>query len=217
MRSVRRLSIDEIAERLAISRSTIYDWVRDIEIPKSEFDARGQGNFTFRAVESRRLGSLKMQATYAARRRVAYELGRSEYMKLNSDPMFPQFLCLYIAEGYKRDRNRVSLANSDPQVILVADAWIRRFARRKMRYQLQYHADQNPAELRRFWAGLLEIEPARVYLQRKSNSNQLKGRTWRSVHGVLSVESNDTLLRARLQGWIDELRLTWPTIAVSGA
>lgn len=30
MRTERRLTIDEIAERLALSRSTIYHWLRDL-------------------------------------------------------------------------------------------------------------------------------------------------------------------------------------------
>lgn len=217
MRSERRLTIDQIAARLAISRSTVFHWVSDIEIPRKEFDERGGGSFTPRAIEARRRGTLKMQATYAARREAAYELGRSEFAELSTDPMFAQFLCLYVAEGYKRCRNRVSLGNSDPQVVLVADVWIRRFARRKMSYRLQFHADQDLGELKKFWGEVLAIEPASIRTPRKSNSNQLSGRTWRSVHGVLSVGSNDTLLRARLQGWIDELRLTWPKIALTGA
>jgi excisionase family DNA binding protein len=35
MRIERRLTIDELAERLALPRSTIYYWVRDLPIPGS--------------------------------------------------------------------------------------------------------------------------------------------------------------------------------------
>jgi hypothetical protein len=35
MRLQRKLSIDELAERLALPRSTIYYWVRDLPIPGS--------------------------------------------------------------------------------------------------------------------------------------------------------------------------------------
>ena len=35
MRVERQLTIDELAERLALSRSTIYYWVRDLPIPGS--------------------------------------------------------------------------------------------------------------------------------------------------------------------------------------
>jgi predicted DNA-binding transcriptional regulator AlpA len=34
LRSEKKLTIDELAERLAIPRTTIYGWVRDLEIPR---------------------------------------------------------------------------------------------------------------------------------------------------------------------------------------
>ena len=77
-------------------------------------------------------------------------------------------------------------------------------------YAIQFHADQDLAALRAFWARALGIVASEIRMQRKSNSNQLTGRTWRSEHGVLAVKVNDTLLRARLDGWMDSLRESWP-------
>lgn len=74
---------------------------------------------------------------------------------------------------------------------------------------IQYHADQDLAALCEFWANMLNIEPAAVRLQRKSNSSQLKGRTWRSAHGVLTIRVHDTLFRARVEAWMDRLRSEW--------
>jgi hypothetical protein len=116
---------------------------------------------------------------------------------------------MYIGEGYKRNRNRVSVANSDPTVILLCDPWIRRFATNKVDYSLQYHADQDPHGLIMYWAELLNADVDHFRLQRKSNSNQLTGRTWRCRHGVLSVGVNDTQFRARVQGWIDRVKGSW--------
>lgn len=81
---------------------------------------------------------------------------------------------------------------------------------------LQYHADQDPDELRRFWSGVTDIPAAKISLQRKSNSNQLSGRTWRSKQGVLAVTAHDTLLRARLQAWIDLIEKEWLRLAATG-
>jgi hypothetical protein len=87
---------------------------------------------------------------------------------------FRDFVCLYIAEGYKRNRNVVSICNSDPAVVQLATLWMSRLTERKREYSIQYHADQNPDELREFWSGM-----------------------------------QDTLFRARLQAWMDRLRLEW--------
>jgi hypothetical protein len=92
---------------------------------------------------------------------------------------------------------------------VLCDRWIGRLSSATPAYRVQYHADQDLDELKRFWGELLHIDPERVAMQRKSNSGQLAGRTWRSLHGVLTVHVGDTLLRARLQAWMDRLRDSW--------
>ena len=114
-----------------------------------------------------------------------------------------------MAEGYKRCRNVVSLSNSDPAIVRVATDCIRLFATNRLFFALQYHADQDVEELRRFWSNQLGVEPHAIRVQRKSNSSQLRGRTWRSRYGVLTVGSNDTYLHARLQAWMKCVRDDW--------
>lgn len=202
MRVERQLTIDQLAERLALPRTTIYYWVRDLPIPGS-----GSGGVWPEA--ARRKGNVAMQRKYRLLREAAYEDGIREYEALASDPTFRDFVCLYIAEGYKRDRNSVSISNSDPAVMQVSTRWIRSLSSKALEVSIQYHADQNLNELRVFWGGTLGIEPGTIKLQRKSNSNHLTGRAWRSRHGVLQVRMGDTLFRARLQAWMDRLRAEW--------
>jgi hypothetical protein len=150
-----------------------------------------------------------MQAACKRRRDEAYADGKRAFEGLAMDPTFQDFVCLYIAEGYKRDRNRVAVGNSDPAVVCLSDQWIRRFSRNRVKYALQYHADQDLPRLRAFWGRALGAEPEAIALQRKSNSNQLSGRTWRCQYGVLTVTADDTLFRSRLQAWMDCLRAWW--------
>jgi transcriptional regulator with XRE-family HTH domain len=201
LRTERRLTIDEIAERLALSRTTIYHWVRDL--PPIQRSGRP-------ATAGQLKGNLAMQAKYRLLREAAYAEGRASFDELAVDPSFRDFVCLYLAEGYKRSRNNVSVCNSDPTVVKLCDRWLRHFAVRAPDYAVQYHADQDLEELKRFWGDELGVRPDQIRLQRKSNSNQLAGRTWRSVHGVLTVRVCDTLFRARLAGWMDRLRESWP-------
>jgi len=202
LRIERQLTIDELAERLALSRSTIYYWVRDLPIPGS-----GSGGVWPEA--ARRKGNLAMQRKYRLLREAAYEEGMRKYEALAREPTFRDFVCLYIAEGYKRDRNIVSICNSDPAVVKLANRWMRRLSEKSPAFWLQYHADQDLNELREFWAGELAVEAGSIGMQRKSNSNQLAGRTWRSRHGVLSVRICETRFRSALQAWMDQLRAEW--------
>lgn len=119
MRIERQFTIDELAERLALSRSTVYYWVRDLPIPGS-----GSGGEWPEA--ARRKGTLAMQRKYRLLREEAYREGQESFDGLAIDPTFRDFICLYIAEGYKRNRNRAAIANSDPAVVGFATRWIRR-------------------------------------------------------------------------------------------
>jgi len=202
LRAERRLTIDELAERLALPRTTIYYWVRDMPIPGS-----GPGGGFSTAAQ--RKGTRAMKRKYRLLREAAYRQGVEEYASLATEPTFRDFVCLYIGEGYKRSRNRVALSNSDPLVVLHSTRWMRRLSDRAPFFYLQHHADQDPERLVSFWSELLDAPPEDFRVQRKSNSNQLAGRTWRSRYGVLSVAISDTYLRARLQAWIDMTQRSW--------
>jgi excisionase family DNA binding protein len=202
MRVERQLTIDELAERMALSRSTIYYWVRDLPIPSSESRGRWPES-------ARRKGNQAMQRKYRLLREEAYREGLREFDELVRDPTFRDFVCLYIAEGYKRNRNTVSLCNSDPAVMKIAVRWLGRLTDRPAAFYIQYHADQDLGELREFWGDALRIEPMVIRMQRKSNSVRLAGRCWRSRDGVLTVRICETRLRARLEAWMDCLRREW--------
>jgi hypothetical protein len=202
MRLERRLTIDELAERLALPRATIYYWVRDLPIPGS-----GSGGGWPEA--ARRKGNRAMQRKYRLLREEAYREGEREFDLLATEPTFRDFVCLYIAEGSKRNRNRVALCNSDPAAIQMATSWMRRMTDKPLKFAIQHHADQDLHELSKFWSGALDIEPSAIRLLRKSNSSQLAGRVWRSRYGVMSVWVDDTAFHARMSAWMDRLRNDW--------
>ena len=199
LRLEKKLTIDELAERLAVSRTTIYYWVRDLPI-----------GITERQTLAARRASRANRQRHRRLREAAYQRGRIEYPTLVAEPAFRDFVCMYIGEGYKRNRNAVSICNSDPAVVKLGYVWIRRLTCNAIAFSFQYHADQDPKRVCAFWGKLLNIDPVLIKFQRKSNSGQLSGRAWRSKYGVLQVRVADTYLRARLQAWMDCVRAEWP-------
>jgi hypothetical protein len=205
LRVERRLSIVEIAERLALPKTTVFYWVRDIPLQRPR-----------RA--NPHPGACAMERRFRLLREEAYEDGRGSFSALaSSDRTFRDFVCMYIGEGYKRNPNRVSIANSDPRVVVLATRWLRALSRNPLHFSLQYHADQDLRKLSEFWASTLGIQAHAVRMQRKTNSGRLGGRTWRCAHGVLAVTTNDTLLRARLQAWMDCVQEQWIHSPANGA
>jgi transposase-like protein len=205
LRIERRLSIVEIAERLALPKTTVFYWVRDLPLGRSR-------------QENPHPGTRAMQRKFRSLREEAYADGRASFPILaGSDPTFRDFVCMYIGEGSKRSRNSVAIANSDPRVVVLATRWLRKLSRRKLDFSVQYHADQSLREITEFWASTLGIAPGEVRLLRKSNSGRLSGRTWRCRNGVITVRTCDTLLRARLQAWMDCVQEQWVDSPANGA
>ena len=201
LRVEKKLTIDELADRLSISRTTIYYWVRDLPIPRKPCNGWPES--------ARRKGTKAMQVKYRALREAAYEDALGFYLHLSEIPSFRDFLVVFMTEGHRRSRHEVSIANSDPAVVQLATRWMRVFSARPLTYSIQYHADQNLEELRAFWSGQLGIPPEEIRLMRKSNSGHLNGRTWRSRHGVLTVRTSDSYFREAMQAWTDCLRDAW--------
>lgn len=150
-----------------------------------------------------------MVRKYRLIREAAYANGRDEFTELAAEPGFRDFVTLYIAEGYKRNRNRVSVANSSPIVVKFCAWWIRRYSTKDLDCSIQFHADQRPRQLTAFWSTELDVPAEAIRLQRKSNSSRMAQRKWRCEHGVMSVGVNDTAFRARLQAWIDQIEEVW--------
>jgi hypothetical protein len=192
------LSLDELAVRLALPKTTVYYWIKDLPLERERRWSDGQ-----------RKGNSAMRRSYLKRREDAYALGWGEYDELISLPTFRDFVVMYIAEGYKRHRHTVSICNSDPAIVAMATAWLRTLSGREPLVRVHHHADQDIEALRFFWAATLHADPAAIRFQPKSNSGHLKGRTWRCEHGVASAILYDTLLRSRLQAWIDRVRADW--------
>jgi transcriptional regulator with XRE-family HTH domain len=198
LRRNRHLTIDELAERLAVSRTTAYYWVRDLPIPITAAQSLAQR----RASKTTRRNARML-------REAAYAEGLKWFAFFSPDPLFRDFVCMYIGEGYKRSRNRVAICNSDPAVLRLAKPWFELFSSNPITYSVQYHRDQDLSGIRSFWARELRVSPTSIVLQRKSNGGRLSGRAWRSENGVLAMSANDTYFRAELQAWVDCVRDDW--------
>ena len=94
-------------------------------------------------------------------------------------------------------------------MVKLAYMWLKRLSKRSFFYSLQYHVDHDVDDLKQYWVEILEISPDDIRPTRKSNSSQLAGRQFRSVHGLLSVETGDTYLHAKMQAWMDIVKSQW--------
>jgi len=106
-------SLDELADHLALPKTTIYYWIKDLLLGR---DRR----------ESPHNGTRAMQAKYRRLREAAYEQGQTEYDVLLRAPTFRDFVALYIAEGYNAPVTR--LRGATP--IRPSSGWLQRLSGR---------------------------------------------------------------------------------------
>lgn len=198
LRVEKHMTLDEICEHLGMPKTTVYYWIKDHDIPRTE-----------KQTEAQKRGTEACQEKFRLLREQAYQQGVEEAPELFKDLHFRDFIVLYLTEGYRKGKNTVQVANSNPQLMKLGYHYIRRFTNRNISFSIQYHEDQDLDELRNFWGNYLDISPKAIRMQRKSNGNQLNGRNWRSVHGVLSIYTYDTYFRAKLQAWMDILESQW--------
>ncbi len=198
LRTRHNMTLADIVERLALPKTTIYSWIKDLPIPHTEKQSDAQ---LARAAQ--------VKQKYALLREAAYQEGVLLAPELLKDPTFRDFVVPYMAEGSKRQRNKLGFVNSDARMVKLAHMWLKRLSKRSFFYSLQYHVDHDVDELKQYWAEILEISPDDIRPTRKSNSSQLAGRQFRSVHGLLSVETGDTYLHAKMQAWMDIVKSQW--------
>jgi AcrR family transcriptional regulator len=199
LRTKHKMTIDEIIEHLGLPRATIYYWIKDIKIPRTK-----------KQTERQIMATEAMQAKYAAIREQAYQQGWDEAPELLKELTFRDFVVLYMAEGSKKDRNRIEFVNSNPDMVWMVCQWMKRLSTNNhFYYKLQCHVDHDEEALKQYWADLVEINPERIKTIRKSNSGELSGRQFRSKYGLLSISVGDTILRAKLQAWMNYIQAQW--------
>jgi hypothetical protein len=93
LRTEQKLSLLEIADRLALPKTTVFYWIRDL--PRQEITYRDSP----RRARARAKAARSNVAKYKARRDAAYRQGWDEYALLAAQPTFVDFICMYIGRA----------------------------------------------------------------------------------------------------------------------
>ena len=192
-------SLTAIQERLQLNKTTIYYWIKDI---KTQLLVRSTKKCHIAAGEASR-------KKFEKKRKEAYDEFKNMSESLLSDRYLRDFILLYMTEGYRRNRNSVSISNSNPNIVVVSHYWLKKLSNRPIDYGVQIHIDNDESEIKGFWSRLLNIDPGLIRITRKSNSGGLSGRVWRSVHGVFQVRTSDTYFRSKIEALMDAVQEDW--------
>lgn len=196
----RRISLTDICERLGMGKTTVWYWIKDIDVEIAK---------TWRQTRAQKIGSQSNKRKCATRRRQWYDDAMTAVKSNGLTDELRDFVVMYLGEGTRRCRNVVGICNSNPVIMLMSHRIMLRESEKQFSYRLKYHIDNDVGILQNYWGKLLKIEPKQIIPSLKSNSNKLSKRQWRCVHGVLYVSACDTKFRMRLQAWMDYVTEQW--------
>lgn len=143
----------EIAEQLGVSKSSVSLWVRDVDfVPRDPRYGRWRPD--------RKPSSLSVRKQEEIERLCAE--GKARIGRLSDREFLVAGVALYAGEGAKTE-GAVKFANTNPQMVLLFCAWLRRFFavdEKRLRLRLYLHEGLDLAAAERFWSELTGIPTA---------------------------------------------------------
>jgi hypothetical protein len=202
-RALRRrgLSYGEIMELIPVPKGTLAGWCRDIRLSPGQVTAIRERTGSVRGVPrdtqwQRRAEVERIRAD-----------AQNEVASLITDPLWLAGTVMYWAEGNKRHRH-FAMTNTDPAVLRLFTAWVRRFLDPNAEFalSLHLHAGNDEREARQFWRAQLDIPDAPFWKTHWKHPGTGQ-RTNRHSAGVCRIRvrrGTDSLMR--VLGWIDAIR-----------
>jgi hypothetical protein len=199
-------SYSEISVQTAISKSTLSSW-----FSKEKFSQKLTKELNEKWKASARSRILKMNVERKKQRELHYEQlrkeAREEYQKLKSNPLFLIGLSLYWGEGTKTHNGRVSLINSDPELLKIVVAFYRKvllIPEEKIRAEMFIYQDHDEKSTKLYWSRKLRIEPTRFIKTQVLPSKATRTKR-RMKNGLCTVYFSNTQVGIKILEWIKEL------------
>jgi hypothetical protein len=199
-------AIGEIAQRLAVSKSSVSIWVREIELTEAQRLALLDRNPAYNRQLS---GWTRMAARRKAEREAFQKKGRQLARK--RDPGFVAGCMLYWAEGSKA-RNQLQFANSDPVMARFFIDFLKHYFEltpEQIRITCHLYADHldEQVEVERHWLESLGLPPQSL---RKSVVNRYskyskRKRAGNLPYGTCRVVVSRTWVTQTIFGAIQEI------------
>lgn len=185
-------TLAEIAAELGVARSSVSTWVRDVEFTPRPRN-RGHAGHRPHPLKLRKEAEVERCLREGAER--IGQLSDREFLVLG--------LALYAGEGAKRE-GEIRFANSDPRMIVIFLAWLRRFFdidESRLRMRLYLHADLDLEAAIAYWSSLTSIPPEQFTKPYRAPADRTMRRN-RHVHGCPSISYGCSSTHRRVMGMV---------------
>ncbi|MBF0388334.1 MAG: helix-turn-helix domain-containing protein [Candidatus Omnitrophica bacterium] len=208
-------SVREIAQELQCSKGSVSVWVRGIALTKVQKARLKKNQDVGRAKAAAHPNSPKNK--WAMIRAKISDSARQE-MPLQYDHILLKVLCvgLYWGEGYKKSNALFVFVNSDPLMIKVMMAFLRKVClvpEEKFRGRLQIHPSLDVRLAEKFWSDLTFIPLSQFHKPSLAVSRSSKGIRKTLPFGTFRIIISDVYLKSRINGWLKAVSL-WANSSV---
>lgn len=212
------LSLREIAERIECAKSSISEWVRDIQLTSTQIERLELKQDRARAKAANHPNSPKQK--WARIRSNIFDSAAQEISSKYSLYTLKLIgVALYWAEGYKAGINMVNFSNSDPKMIALMMHFFRRVCKvpeKKFRGGVHIHPHLDKNKAIKFWSRVSNIPITQFHKTQFGISRASKHKRDTLPLGTFRIVICDTRLLSRIKGWIQGVE-KWNNIRAVGA
>ena len=196
-------SMNEIKDKLRVSKSSISLWVRNIKLTDDQKRALSQKGLTKESIERRRATRLSREN---ARRQIIVDAAREEIDTLSELELKLIGVALYWAEGGKTNRGSVQLSNGDPRIIRLMMKFFKKICKvpkEKFRAHIHIHPHLNIKKAENYWSSISSI-PLNQFYKTYSKPNKASQNKKDSLpFGTFDIYVHSTELFLKIKGWIE--------------
>lgn len=195
-------STPKIAKELNVAKSTVFMWVKDVELTQIQRD------ILFRNKGSNWVAGVKKHIEKCKNKRLDYQkVGATE--NITDDWMHAAGCMLYWAEGHKR-KNTLAFTNTDKNMVKFFIDFIRKFyhvENEQITISFQYHTqnDLSKEDIFNYWIDLLKLEGCRKskpYCKDKFSSSST--RKTKHKYGIVRLQVSNTEIVNKIWGSIQK-------------
>jgi len=205
-------SINEIAKRLDIPKSTVSVWCRDIQLTPNQIarltKKQESESYKGRVKFLERIRKERLDQVSKLR-----EEGLREIGKISKRDLFIAGIAMYCSEGVtSSNSDEVSFSNSDPGMILLMLKWFKEVCsvlNNQVVIQIRVNKihKHRIKEIENYWSNLTKIPLSQftktILIKSKSKKVYPEGDTY---YGTIRIKiRRGTQLRRKINGWIEGL------------